>query len=179
VIRWWLRVARPDDWTGRVALGVRTLIGAVLVVASLLARLPPAWVELAWGLPELVRALLCVLALLVTRELGAVIDSLLPGAAVLRFGRLRMRSRGRRSWVRVGSIRDVFIERRAAPAGETFVLALDHGEQRDICPVRWAGAPRLFAALRRHVQRQSLQRAAEVGRALRASASASGRLDSP
>lgn len=147
VFRPWLRVARPDDWTGKVAWLATTVVLAMLLIAALLARLPEGWVSLVGGHTEVVRGVLVLLVLYAVGWLRAIVYSRLPASAYLLGRWLVLRVRGKALRVPVVMILEVHVELRPPPAGETFVVELKDGTCHDLCPTHWQGAARLYAAL--------------------------------
>ncbi len=147
VFRPFLRVARPDDWTGKLASAGTGLVLAVLVLSSLLARVPPDWVDAVGGQVILIRSLQVLVSVWMVVWLRAAVYSRLPAAAYLVGKRLVFPRRGRRKVVATDSIVAVHVERRPEPAGETFVVELRDGATHDVCPVHWEGAGRLYRGL--------------------------------
>jgi hypothetical protein len=152
VFRPWLRVARPDDWTGKVAWLATTAVLLMLLIAALLARLPASWLDLVGGHAAIVRVVLVLVVFYLIGWLRAIVYSRLPAAAYL-FGRwLVVRVRGKAVRVPVVMILEIHVELRPLPAGETFVVELKDGTLYDMCPTHWQGAARLYAALARKLR---------------------------
>lgn len=151
MIRRFLRVARPADWTGGVARAGVLLFGALLWLYAILGRLPPGLRELqpSW----LVRIGLQVVIFFVVRELAAIPYALLPGAVYLFRGQVAVRVRGKRVRIDVADIREVHVDDRPEPQNEVFVLELLDDREFDLCPVHWDGSERIYAVLRRKVER--------------------------
>lgn len=146
-------VARPDDWTGTLArLGAWVVI-ALGFVTVLLVRLPDAWVDAALGQPVLVRVLLGLVVWAVVLLLRPYVDCRLPRAAWLFRGTVKLASRGARTRIPLADIERVDLERRSPPIDEALVVALRDGSVHDVCPLAWAGAPQLFAAIARRTRR--------------------------
>lgn len=153
MIRPWIKVARPRDWTGALArLGIVGL-GIMLGVIVLLVRLPQAWIDRAFGSPEVVRLVLAVVALWLLRWIRALVYSRLPTAPYLFGRRLALRERGKRHRVDVENIADLHVELRPPPVHQVFAVELHDGSIHDICPTDWPGAGPLYAKLARKVAR--------------------------
>lgn len=155
VFRPWLRVARPDDWTGTLA---RLGLWPVYLLALLgvgLARIPSAWV--LWFEP-LTRLLI---GLVVAYLLGWVrmVAWALPPGAVIQYGRYLWFPQGRRRVrVAISDISAIAVEQRPPPIGETFVIELGSGDVTyDLCPVHNDGAERVYAAVARKVRRARIR----------------------
>jgi hypothetical protein len=144
-------VARPDDWTGKVAWLATTVVLVMLLIAALLARLPGAWVSLVGGYSEIVRGVLILVVFYLVGWLRAIVYSRLPAAAYLLGRWLVVRVRGKAFRVPVVMILEIHVELRPLPAGETFVVELKDGTCHDMCPTHWQGAARLYAALARRL----------------------------
>ncbi|MCA9685220.1 MAG: hypothetical protein KC431_29755 [Myxococcales bacterium] len=157
MFRPWLRVARPDDWTGTLArLGLWPVYFVALLTVAI-GRIPVSWWVLGAGIEELTRVVLALLVLYLLGWVRAFVFSLLP-RAVVQFGRhLWFRHRRRRVRVRTAMITAVDVEERPAPEGEVFVIELDDGAVYDLCPVAWNGAERVYALLARRVRRAKLR----------------------
>jgi hypothetical protein len=152
VLRPWLKVARPDDWTGTVARLGAGLVTLILLLAALLGALPRGWIQLAGGNQWLVRG---ILVLFVAWSMGwarAILYALLPRAPVLLGKRLTIPLRGERIAVPVARIAALHVERRVDPLQEVFVIEMGDGTEYDVCPVHWEGAQRLYRALDRRVR---------------------------
>lgn len=145
MFRAWLRVARPDDWTGSLTKAGAMIATGLLLVIPTLARLPKAWVELALGQEWAVRVVLVVASLWLLMQVRAFVYAGLPGSVVLLRRRVRIPGRLRGRWLRIEKIRDVHVDLR--PEGEVFVLELDDGSELDMCNVAWEGAGRVYAKL--------------------------------
>jgi len=152
VFRPWLHVARPDDWTGKVAWLMTTVVLVVLLIAALLARLPAAWVSLVGGHAEVIRVLLVLMVFYLAGWMRAVVYSRLPASAYLVGRRAVLRVRGKALRVPVDTILEIHVEVRPVPARETFVVELKDGTCHDLCPTHWQGAVRLYAALARKLR---------------------------
>ncbi|GEM_PF-3481896 len=159
VFRPFLHVARPDDWTGILSrIGVGSAIG-VLLIAAVLATLPDTWVAMAGGYSAIVRVVLTGIVLYIGRWLQAVIDSRLPASPYLLGSTLVLRCAGRSVSVSVAEIVCVRVDLRIPPAREVFMIDLRDGRSFDLCPVHWAGGPRLYATLVKRVTRAARDRA--------------------
>lgn len=156
MIRRFLRVARPADWTGGFARAGVIAFGALLWLYAILGRLPPGLRDLqpSW----LVRLSLLLVIYFVVRELAAIPYALLPQSAFLFRGQVAVRIRGKRVKIDVGDIREVHVDERPEPQREVFVLELLDMREFDLCPVHWDGAERIFAVLRRKVERDKAAR---------------------
>jgi hypothetical protein len=145
-------VVRPRDWTGALARLAVVAMGLMLGVPVLLVRLPPRWVELAFGAPELVRLIAFVVLLWLLRWVAALIYARLPRAVSL-FRRLSFPGRRHRRRVRIDEIAAVHVELRPPPVHQVFVVDLRDGTTHDLCPTDWPGAGRLYAKLARKLAR--------------------------
>ncbi|MCH9687555.1 MAG: hypothetical protein K0V04_39340 [Deltaproteobacteria bacterium] len=154
-----LRVARPDDWTGKLASIAIGLTFVSLVVLALLVRLPPRWVALVDGMEWIVRVAIVVVAWLLLWGARTVLDSRLPRAAVLFGSKVRFHDGTRRRAVAIDDVGAVHIEQRPPPVHEVFVLEQRDGSERDMCPVHWAGAPALHRTLERRLATAQRRRA--------------------
>jgi len=157
-------VARPEDWTGGLARLAVAVAFVLLLILVLLVRLPSAWVALAGGRPLLVRAGLMVGVLLVLGLAQRVLTARLPHAAVLFGRRVRFHDGLRRRAVSIADVAALHVEQRPAPHHEVFVIELRGGEEHDLCPTHWTGAPALYRALERRVAAVHRRRARARGR---------------
>lgn len=145
-----IRVARPADWTGALALTGVWLSFLIVALVLLLVRLPSDWVE-PFGHSLVLRGSLVLFAALVLRGIGTIVYTRLPAAAFLSGRTVTYRERGKRRRVALSEIARVVVELRPPPDGEVFVLELQDGSEHELCPVRWPGAGRLYAAIARRV----------------------------
>ena len=148
-------MARPDDWAGRAAAAGTGLVGLVLLLASLLARLPEPWIAAAGGRALLVRAVLVLGSLWVTVWVRALIYSRLPAAPYLVGRRLALPTWGLPRHVRTDEVTAVSVALRPDPMGEVLTVTLRDGTQHDLCPMRWPGAGELYHALVRRIARHA------------------------
>jgi hypothetical protein len=165
VFRPWLRVARPDDWTGTLA---RFGLWPVYFLALLgvgLAKIPSSWV--LWVEP-LTRVLIGLVVAYLLGWLRMVVWALLPGA-VIQYGRYLWFPHGRRRIrVAIADISTIAVEQRPPPIGETFVIELSGGELTyDLCAVACHGAERVHAAVARKVRRAQIRARRRDARARR------------
>lgn len=174
-----LRVARPDDWTGtlsRVAVGTAFVLLAIVIA---LVRMPPTWLAFARGHGLAIRLALLVVALLVFAGARALLIARLPRAAFLFGRRVRFHDGTRRVALHIDEIASVHVEQRPPPVHEAFVLVQRDGGEHDLCPTHWWGAPRLYRSLTHRVgtasRRRARARAAEQRRARKRSAGAAAR----
>lgn len=151
MFRPWLRTARPDDWAGLTVEVVAALALVILILSALLANLPDRWVALAGGYEEPVRLAVFLVALYLWGWARALAIAALPHAPALIFGRLSLRSHGKRLRIRARQIARIAVEARDPDDVEVFVLELRDGSIHDLCPVGWRGAGRLYRRLARHV----------------------------
>lgn len=153
LLRPWLRVARPDDWTGTLArFGLWPVYFVALLIVGI-GRIPLSWRVLGAGSEPLTRLVLAVIVIYLLGWLRAVVWSFVP-KAVVQFGRrLWFRHHGRRILVRIDTIAEIDVEQRPPPVGEVFVVELDDGAVYDLCPVDWFGAPWVYAAVAYRVRR--------------------------
>lgn len=149
--RLFLRVARPDDWTGTLARLAVALAFVLLMILVLLVPLPRAWVALAWGQPLVVRACMGLVVVAVLAVAYSVLVARLPRAVVLWGRKVRFHDGTRRRAVAIDDVAAVHVEQRPPPQHEVFVLERRDGTEHDLCPTAWAGAPSLHRALERRV----------------------------
>jgi hypothetical protein len=167
VFRPWLRVARPDDWTGKLArVGLWPVyLVAVLIVG--LGRIPSSWWVVGAGSEDLTRAVIALVVVYLLAWLRMIVFAFVPGS-VVQFGRrLWFRQRGRRIMVRLKHVTTIDVEQRPPPVDETFVIELDDGAVYDLCPVKWAGAERIYARIYKIVTRARACRLARARRRAR------------
>ncbi|MEM7159294.1 MAG: hypothetical protein AAF799_41030 [Myxococcota bacterium] len=163
-----LRVARPDDWTGlssRVVIGVAFVLLAIVVV---LVRIPPAWSALVGGQVIVVRLALIVAVVAVLAMARAILIARLPRAAVLAGRRVRFHDGTRRRAVAIDEIAALHVEQRPPPLHEVFVIERRDGAEHDLCPTHWWGAPALHRTLGRKLTALRRRRAREQAKARRA-----------
>jgi len=141
-------VARPDDWTAIVVRLGAALFFVVALLVVLVGRPPEAWVTAVGGRVPIVRAVLAILVLFVWSRGRAIAYAALPATPVLLWRRIRVPGFG---LVDIDTIAEVEVARRTN--GEVFVLRHVDGSRRDLCPVQWPGAGRLYASLARKVAR--------------------------
>jgi len=148
-----------------------TVFVAVVLLGILvpLVRLPVAWVALAGGQPALVRLAMLAVLLVVVMIGRTLLFSRLPRAAVL-FGRkVRFHDGTRRRAVAVADIAAMHVELRPPPLHEVFVVEQYDGEEHDLCPTHWSGAPALHRTLDRRVAAAHRRRTRAASKALRGS----------
>jgi hypothetical protein len=126
------------------------LLFAIAALVILLVRMPAAWVD-PLPHPMVLRGALVAFAMLVLRGVGTIVYTRLPAASFLSGRTVAFRERGHRRKVHLRDISGVVVDLRAPPDGEVFVLQLHDGTEHDLCPVRWPGAGRLYAAIARSV----------------------------
>lgn len=153
MIRAFIRVVRPDDWTGRVARMGLGVLGLLALVPVMLARLPEAWVALAAGQPWLVRLVLALASLWAVAWVRALVYARLPAAPYLVGRRLVLPERGAKRRIDLAEVEEVFVQLRPPPVEQAFVARLANGEVQTICPVHWPGAGALYAAVARKLRR--------------------------
>ncbi|EDM73719.1 hypothetical protein PPSIR1_10010 [Plesiocystis pacifica SIR-1] len=153
MFRPWLRVARPDDWTGNLARLGLIPVYFIALLAVTIGRIPSSWLVIGFGFEVLTRAVLGLVMIYLLGWVRAVAFSLVPGAVVLYGRRLWFPHRGRRVLVRTTAVTAVEVELRPPPRGEVFLIELDDGAVYDLCPVHWNGATRIYAVLARRVRR--------------------------
>jgi hypothetical protein len=142
-----LRVARPTDWTGALA---RTALGVLLVLlmlAVVLAKIPGDLAADASAARVLIRIAGALVVLWLMAWLRALVYSRLPMAASLWGNRLTVAGREGKETIELGRIEQVHVELRPPPVHQVFVIELDDQTLRDVCPVDWPGAGRLYARL--------------------------------
>lgn len=167
VFRPWLRVARPDDWTGKLArVGLWPIYFVALLTVGI-GRVPRGWWVLGAGSEALTRVPLALVVIYLLGWLRMVAWTLLPGA-VIQYGRnLWFRHRGRRVRVAIKSIVAIDVEQRPPPVNEAFLIRLDSGAIYDLCPVHWDGAERVHRVVARRVRTAALRASRREARARR------------
>lgn len=151
-----LRVARPDDWAGKLAwLGAMVATFLIALIPAL-ARLPARWEGLFFGQTWAMRVALLLGTLWLLTQLRAVVYAALPHSVVLIGRRLRIPARLRGQWLRVSDIAAVHVDRR--PGHEVFVLEMLDGSENDMCAVDWEGAGRVYSRLVARVARAARRR---------------------
>ena len=167
LVRPWLRVARPDDWTGTVGrVGLWPIYALVLLLVGIV-RIPWSW----WLLDSevLTRVVLLAVALYLFSWLRMLAWTLIPAAVILYGRRLWFRYRGRRIRLLTTALTTVDVELRPPPIGEVFVIELGDGAVYDLCPVRWDGSQRIYRVLARRIRRIKARDARRLVRAKRRS----------
>ena len=159
MLRPWLRVAIPDDWTGRLARLGSALLGLLILMAPLLGRLPDEWVALAKGQEWFVRLILLGATAWVIMQLRPLAFLPLPQTIVLLGQRLRVPSGLHSTWLKVAEISTIHVDEH--PNGEVFTLAMLNGRELLLCPVEWEGAGRLYVKLAARVNRAKKKRRRE------------------
>ena len=166
MFRPWLRVARPDDWTGTLArFGLWPLYFVALLIVGL-ARLPSSWSVIGAGSAALTRLIIGLVLAYLLGWMRMIVWALLPGAVVQYGRRLWFRHRGRRIRVLTRDITTIDVEQRPPPIGEVFVIE-SGGAVYDLCPVDWDGAVRIYSVVARRVRRardRAARRAARLRR---------------
>jgi hypothetical protein len=143
----WLRVARPDDWTGMLArFGLWPLYFVVLLVVGL-GRIPSAWWVIGAGSETVTRLVIAAVVLYLLGWVRMIVFAFVPKSVGQYGRRLWFRHRGRRVVVRIDTIAQLVVEQRPPPVGEAFVIELEDGAVYDLCPVAWDGAARVYAAV--------------------------------
>jgi hypothetical protein len=149
----WLRVARPDDWTGMLArFGLWPLYFVALLVVGL-GRIPSGWWVIGAGSETLTRLVIAIVVLYLLGWVRVIVFSLVPKSVVQYGRRLWFRHRGRRVILRIDTIESIFVEQRPPPVGEAFVIELKDGAVYDLCPVAWDGAGRIYGAVATKLRR--------------------------
>ena len=165
MFRPWLRVARPDDWTGKLArVGLWPLYLVALLIVGL-GRIPSGWWAIGAGSETLTRAVIALVVLYLLNWVRMIVFASVPGAVVQYGGRLWFRHRGRRIMVRTKTILAIDVELRPPPVDEAFLIELDDGAVYDLCPVRWDGAERVYAIVARRVRRARVRANRRLARA--------------
>lgn len=163
----WLRVARPDDWTGKLArFGLWPLYFVALLTVGI-GRIPLAWRVLGAGSEPLTRAVIAVIVVYLLAWVRMIAWSFVPKAVVQYGRRLWFRHRGRRILVHIRTIAEIDVEQRPPPVGEVFVIELDDGAVYDLCPVGWDGAPQVYQAVAYRVRRARARAQRRIAKAAR------------
>lgn len=166
MFRPWLRVARPDDWTGTLArFGLWPLYFVFLLIVGL-GRLPSAWWVIGAGSETLARLVIGIVVLYVFSWVRMIVWALLPGAVIQYGRRLWFRHRGGRIRVLIRDITTIDVEQRPPPIGEVFVIELG-GATFEVCPVDWDGAVQIYSVVARRVRRKRDRAARRQARAAR------------
>lgn len=148
-----LQAVRPADVMGLVARIATAIVGVLLLVPVVLARLPASWSAPFEGHTVVLRAAGVLVVLWFVGWLRALIYARLPTSAYLLGRTLVVPGRTpRRRRIALAEIVDVFVDLRPAPVHQMFVAELSNGESVDICPVHWKGAGRLYARLARRLR---------------------------
>jgi hypothetical protein len=154
VLRPIIRVARPADWTGKVAHIATIVVTILLFIPVALARLPDSWVGLAAGYGIVVRLVLALLVVWLMGWVRAWVFARLPSAPYLSWRTLVFRDRGQRLRISASKVVDVFVELRPPETTQVFMVELSDGTTHELCPIDWSGAGRLYRALDKIVRRQ-------------------------
>jgi len=137
-------------------------LAVLLLIPVVLARLPESFRVADHRLGILIRVLATVVVLWGIAWLRALLYCRLRAAPFLFAGRLALLDHGRRQYLDVDRVADVFVELAPPPLEEIFMLELDDGTSRPLCPVGWKGAGRLYQGLRKAIDRRArLDAAAE------------------
>jgi len=165
LFRPWLRVARPEDWTGFLArLGLWPLYFVALLIVGL-GRIPSGWWVIGAGSEALTRIVIALLVLYLLGWARMIAFALLPKAVIQYGRRLWFPHRGRRIVVPIKTIANIEVEQRPPPVGEAFVIELEDGAVYDLCPVGWDGAARIYAAVAGRVRRAQARAQRRITRA--------------
>lgn len=181
LFRPWLRVARPDDWTGTLArVGLWPLYFVALLSVGL-GRIPSSWWVIGAGSEVLTRIVIALVILYLLGWVRMIAFTLAPKAVIQYGRRLWFRHRGRRIVVQIKTITNIVVEQRPPPVGEAFVIELDDGAVYDLCPVGWDGAARIYATIARRVVRAQARERRRLNRQKRLAArrGAGGRARQP
>lgn len=154
MLRHLLVVAIPDDLAGRATQWVARIVAVLLLIGTVLGRMPDPWVAAAFGSEWIVRAVLAAVSLWVADAIGTILASRLPTAPYVVGRRLALPTWGLPRHVSTKALESVRIERRPDPWGETIVVRLRDGTNHDLCPLRWDRADRLFVKLRKATSRR-------------------------
>ncbi len=138
----------------------------LLVIPVLLMPLPPSWIELSPSWQRVVEEQTIVVRLgllaggVVLLVLGRnLLMARLPRAAIM-FGRtVRFHDGTRRRALPIAEIAAIHVELRPPPYHEVFVIEQQNGEEHDLCPTHWTGAPGLHRTLERKVAAAHRRRA--------------------
>jgi len=163
MLRRLLVVAIPDDLLGRLAGWAARILAILLLLGTLLGRVPAAWSAFLFGSEWAVRALLALASLWIADAAGTVLASRIPAAPYVIGRRLALPTWGLPRHLSTRDLDSVRIERRPDPWGETIVIRLHDGRQFDLCPLRWKRADLLYERLRKATHRGRTF-AASVGR---------------
>ncbi|MCR9164858.1 MAG: hypothetical protein ACE37F_15270 [Nannocystaceae bacterium] len=154
MFRPFLHVVRPTDWTGKLAEATIVVMGALALFPIVLVRLPPRWLELAYGQGWAVRIAMLLAGLWILAWIRAWLLARLPLAPYLVWNTLVFPDRGQQRRVKVADIADLYVELRPTGLVQVFMVELHDGTHHELCPVGWPGAGRLFAILMRRLERR-------------------------
>ncbi len=156
VLRPFLKVVRPSDWTGRLAHFTIGVTGILVLLPIVLVRLPPAWVQAAWGRPLLVRVAMLSVGVWLLAWMRAWLLARLPLAPYMVWRTLVFPDRGHRRRVKVAGVVEVYVELRPPGLTQVFMVELRDGTHHELCPVDWPGAGRLFRSLSRRIAKRPI-----------------------
>lgn len=154
MIRPFLHVVRPSDWTGKLAEATIVIAGALVLLPILLIRLPPGWVALAHGHGWVVRVAMLAVGLWLLSWMRAWLLARLPLAPYLVWNTLVFPDRGQQRRIKVEDIADLYVELRPTGLTQVFMVEVHDGTLHELCPVDWPGAGRLFRILNRRLARR-------------------------
>lgn len=164
VLRPFLKVVRPSDWTGKLAELTIVITFGLALFPIVLIRLPPRWVEAAYGQGWAIRIGMLLAGLWVLAWMRAWLLARLPLAPYLVWNTLVFPDRGDRRRVKVADIAELYVELRPPGLTQVFMVALKDGTHHELCPVDWPGAGRMFHALSRRLSRRQRAEARDEAR---------------
>lgn len=159
MVRPFLHVVRPSDWTGKLAEATIFVAGTLALLPIALVRLPPRWLEVVHGHGWILRLGMLVLGLWLLSWMRAWLLARLPLAPYLVWNTLVFPDRGQQRRIKVDDIADLYVELRPTGLTQVFMVQLHDGTHHELCPVDWPGAGRMFRILTRRLARR--QRRAE------------------
>lgn len=122
---------------------------ALILLVTLLGRLPGSWVVAVDGHAFLLRVVLLMVLVPLWGWLRAMIHALHPRTPYLLGRTLTIVEHGERVRRRARDIVAIYVELRLPERREVLVVEFVDGSQHDVCPVDWRGAGQLYRRLAR------------------------------
>ncbi len=154
MLRPFLHVVRPSDWTGKLAETTIFIAGTLVLFPVLLVRLPPRWLALVHGQGWILRAGMLLLGLWLLQWMRAWLLARLPLAPYLVWNTLVFPDRGQQRRIKVADIAELYLELRPTGQTQVFMVLVNDGTHHELCPVDWPGAGELFRLLTRRLERR-------------------------
>ncbi|MGH1341209.1 MAG: hypothetical protein ACRBN8_06645 [Nannocystales bacterium] len=154
MLRPFLHVVRPSDWTGKLAEATIFIAGTLVLFPVLLVRLPPRWLAVAYGQGWALRAGMLLVGLWLLQWMRAWLLARLPLAPYLVWNTLVFPDRGQQRRIKVADIADLYLELRPTGQTQVFMVQVHDGTHHELCPADWPGAGDLFRLLTRRLERR-------------------------